>query len=299
MTETRTTTVAETRFVLREQGAGPGTPVVLLHGVPETSAMWRHLLPRLARDRRVVAPDLPGLGGSAYTGPYDVASLVEQLVALLDAELPGQRVDLVGHDWGGALALGLAGTHPDRVRRLVVANTAYRSVPVHRTLYMGFLALPLLPEVAFRVAGRRLVEGAFAALWKAPTPLEPEVMAEYVAAYGDAERARPMVEYYRAAVRPRVTGALPGRRAPRAPRVEVERALVVWGVRDSVLPVHVGEGIVRDLGATASMVTIPGAGHFVVEEAPEAFAEAVEEFLLEEPAPPRKAPARRRTSSSG
>lgn len=299
MSETRSVVVGSTRFLLREAGSGDGTPVLLLHGVPETSTAWRFQLPRLAHGRRVLAPDLPGLGGSAYSGPYDVASLVEQLVALLDEELPGQQVDVVGHDWGGSLALALAGTHPTRVRRLAVSNTVYRSVPLHRTLYMPFLALPLAPELLFRVCGTRVVEQVMRALWKSSTPLEPEVLAEYAAAYGDPVRAAAMLGYYRAAVRPQVRSVLTERKVRSGlPRVDVERALVFWGARDEVLPISTGETIVRDLGPSCTMTTVPGAGHFVMEEAPDVVSDLLEEFLRDD-APAATAPrARRRTSAT-
>ena len=85
----RTVAAAGTSFLLREHGEGPGVPVLLLHGVPETSSCWSDLAPQLATGRRVLAPDLPGLGGSSYGGPYDVPSLVAQLVALVEAEVSG------------------------------------------------------------------------------------------------------------------------------------------------------------------------------------------------------------------
>ena len=70
----RNVAVDDTLFLVREWGEGDGTPVLLLHGVPETSSVWRDVAPALAEQgRRVIAPDLPGLGGSSYPGPFDVA----------------------------------------------------------------------------------------------------------------------------------------------------------------------------------------------------------------------------------
>ena len=85
----RTVVAADTRFLVREEGSGDGVPVLLLHGVPETSTCWAGLLPQLAVGRRVLAPDLPGLGASSFSGPYDVPSLVTQLVALLAQQEAG------------------------------------------------------------------------------------------------------------------------------------------------------------------------------------------------------------------
>src|ERR1700712_5928529 len=70
-------------------GAASEPPVLLLHGVPETSHCWSALIDELGRDRIVLAPDLPGLGASEIRGPYDVRSVAASLIALLAAELDG------------------------------------------------------------------------------------------------------------------------------------------------------------------------------------------------------------------
>src|SRR5689334_17623825 len=150
----RNVAVDDTLFLVREWGEGDGTPVLLLHGVPETSSVWRDVAPALAEQgRRVIAPDLPGLGGSTYPGPYDVASVVQQVVALLDKEVGDRAVDVVGHDWGGSVALGLTGGHPSRVRRLAVGNTVFRHVNLLRAPHIPLFAIPAAPEVLFRLGG--------------------------------------------------------------------------------------------------------------------------------------------------
>ncbi len=285
MTLTRTVTVADTRFLVREQRAHPvtaGCPVLLLHGVPETSSCWAALAPQIAATgRRVLAPDLPGLGGSAYSGPFDPASVVTQLAALIEAEVTGP-VDVVGHDWGGSLALALAGARPDLVRRLAVANAPYREVPLLRAAHIPLFAAPLLPELVFRLGGRRVVDLMYAVAWKSERELDPETRAEYHAAYTDPVRVSAMLGYYRAAARPRLLAALPGRPQPDGPaQVTAERTLVLWGAADPVLPVSVAESVARDLGPDCVVVTIPGAGHFVIEEAPEIVAEVLLDFLAD------------------
>jgi pimeloyl-ACP methyl ester carboxylesterase len=282
----RNVPVAETRFLLREEGSGNGTPVLLLHGVPETSSCWRDLAPALGTGRRVLAPDLPGLGGSSYSGPYDVASVVAQLVALLDAEVPGQRVDVVGHDWGGSVALGLAGLHPDRVRRLVVANAPYRKVNLLRAAHIPLFATPVVPELLFRLGGKRVVDLMFSLGWKADTELDPEVRAEYTAAYTEPSKVTAMLGYYRAA------------KPSGAPRVHADKMLVLWGAADPVLPISVGESVVKDLGASCDMVTIPGAGHFVIEEAPAVVRETLLAFLAADVPPAKKAAAARKAPAA-
>jgi len=284
VTTSRTVAVDGVRFHVLS--AGPArkrrtTPVLLLHGVPETSSTWRGLMADLAKDRQVLAPDLKGLGQSEAKGPYDIPTLVSELAALVMHEFD-QPVDVVGHDWGGALALGLAGARPDLVRRLVDIAGPYREVHPVRGSYMAFLALPALPEVAFRLGAERIVRQTWATLWKAEG--QSEHLDEYAAAYAAPERWGAMLEYYRATVRPRagraLTRALRGEKpSVRRPGVKVERALVVWGTEDPVTPLSLGEGVVRDIGPEATMLSVPGVGHWPHEEAPDVVVPAVAEFL--------------------
>jgi pimeloyl-ACP methyl ester carboxylesterase len=133
--------------------------------------------------------------------------------------------------------------------------------------------------------------------WKASTPLDAERRAEYEAAYTDPEKVSAMLAYYRAAARPRVKALLNRTSMEGAPRVRVEKSLVLWGALDPVLPVSTGESVVRDLGADCVMVTVPGAGHFVIEEAPGVVAEVLVDFLSEEAARNTGAPATKAASA--
>lgn len=259
------------------RGAGGGPPVLLLHGVPETALTWRHLLPELAADRVVLAPDLPGLGESSPEGPYDLPAVARALEAFLAEEVGDTPVDVVGHDWGGGAALVLSLVRPTRVRRLVVISSPFRSVDMVRGFHIPLLGYG--PPRAFERAGRHLTALMFRYAWKGPRPLEPEVLRSYRNAYAEPERVRAMLGYYRAAVRrePHSDGRLSGGPAP-------ERSLVVWGVRDPSVPLRSGEAVVRDLGrsagpGTAAMLTVPGVGHWPHEEAPEVVTPAVAAFL--------------------
>lgn len=274
-------------------GAAARTPVLLLHGVPQTAAVWRSLLPVLAADRVVVAPDLKGLGGSEVVGPYDIPTLVRELAALVLHEVDGE-IDVVGHDWGGSLALALAAARPQLVRRLVVINGPYRYIDYRRAAYIPFFALPLLPEVAFALGGRELVRRMIRYAWRTDPPLDRETLEHYAAAYADPARVSAMLGYYRAVARGRLMGAprqlirLATRRDTAAEGARLaaagpDRTLVLWGAADPVLPVSVGEAVVRDLGsiegANVELVSLPGIGHFVPEEAPELANATIDAFL--------------------
>jgi pimeloyl-ACP methyl ester carboxylesterase len=93
--------------------------VVLLHGVPQTSHEWRHVIPRLAPRYRVIAPDLRGLGDTSRPpSGYDKKTVAADVWRLVHEHLGIDRFFLVGHDWGGPTAFALACAHPDAVRRL-------------------------------------------------------------------------------------------------------------------------------------------------------------------------------------
>jgi haloacetate dehalogenase len=291
---------------------GDGTPVLLLHGVPQTSRCWTPLAEDLARDRIVLAPDLPGLGSSEVRGPYDVRSVASSLIALLVAELdavsappaagagteadadeaaveaadaddgPGARVDLVGHDWGGSLALAVAAARPDLVRRLVVISAPYRKVDLTRAWHIPLLGL--VPPAAFASAGRAMVRGMFRYAWasgRAPSALVEGYADEYAA----PDRVRAMAGYYRAAVRRQggdTGGGTEG--AGAGPQARAEQSLVGWGTADPPMPLPVGESVVTDLGrandpASVRMVTLPGVGHWPLDEVPGVVVPLISEFL--------------------
>lgn len=115
---------------VEEHGAGP--PVLLLHGWPDSARLWRHqIAPLVAAGRRVITPDLRGFGRSdrpEAVAAYALSTIVLDVIDLLDT-LGIDRVDLVGHDWGAALAWLTAALHPDRIRRLVVLSVPHPQVP--------------------------------------------------------------------------------------------------------------------------------------------------------------------------
>src|SRR5215217_2107988 len=138
--------------------AGDGPPLLLLHGWPQHWWSWRHLIPALAEQHRVLAPDLRGWGWSdAPPGDYAKATFAADMLALLDAE-GIDRATVVGHDWGGYTAFLLALEHPDRVERLVALDIP---PPWPGPPQLRQLALPIVGSYTFALAmpfvGQRLM----------------------------------------------------------------------------------------------------------------------------------------------
>lgn len=137
---------------------GAGTPVLFLHGNPDTGALWRGLVDRLRPHHRCIVPDLPGYGLSTAAPNFDcslesLARFVDALVQQLDLQEP---LNLVVHDIGGSFGLAWAVRHPQRVRRITIFNTAfspdYRWTPLHRlwrTPWLGELVQQLTSRRAF------------------------------------------------------------------------------------------------------------------------------------------------------
>lgn len=117
----RTVDVLDSHIAYTE--TGDGLPVVFLHGNPTSSHLWRNVTPHVAGRARTLAPDLIGMGASGKPDiDYDFADQARYLDAWFDALDLGEVV-LVGHDWGGALALDRAARHPTRVRGVVMLET--------------------------------------------------------------------------------------------------------------------------------------------------------------------------------
>jgi pimeloyl-ACP methyl ester carboxylesterase len=141
--------------------AGEGPAVLLLHGFPDSSELWRHQVPALVdAGYRVIAPDLRGFGDSDRpegADQYVLPLLLLDVVSILDG-LGEPRVSVVGHDWGAALSWGMAALVPDRVERLVALSVGHPSAyfalggleQLERSWYMLFFQFEGVAEDGLR-----------------------------------------------------------------------------------------------------------------------------------------------------
>jgi pimeloyl-ACP methyl ester carboxylesterase len=152
-------------FDVRDGGPADGEPVLLLHGFPQDADAWDRVAPALhGSGLRTLAPDQRGYSPMARPrrrAAYRLRELADDVLAMLDAARL-DRAHVVGHDWGAAVGWALAGWHPDRVRTLTalsvphpgaMATALVTSDQALRSMYMGVLQLPLLPEGALLAAG--------------------------------------------------------------------------------------------------------------------------------------------------
>jgi haloalkane dehalogenase len=252
----------------REEGPADGPVALLLHGYPESSYQWRHLMPVLAEAGwRAVAPDLAGFGDSPPDPPGTWERHVES-IGQFHEELGLGQVVLVVHDWGGLIGLAWACDHPDAVRGLVISDTGFFA----DGKWHG-LAQTMRTEGQGEELLRNLDRDGFAAMMSQASPgIDEAAIDEYWRGYEGEERRQGHLDFYRSMdfeKLGRYDGQLAALGVP---------ALMFWGEDDRFAPVSGARRFERELPDT-ELVVVEGAGHFVFEDAPERAAEAVAAFL--------------------
>jgi pimeloyl-ACP methyl ester carboxylesterase len=263
-----------------ELGEAGAPAVVLLHGWPQHGRVWRHLAPELARERRVLVPDLRGFGRSdAPPGRYVKHAFLADLVALLDAE-GIERATLIGHDWGAWTAWLAALEHPARVERFVSIDVPPPWVDELSLERLGravaFSSYQFVISSPF--FGRRMVSnpGAIRAFIRAATgpdwdPTNAE-LDHYALPLTEPARATASVHLYRSFLGLELPRLMSGTYT--ADRLEVP-GLSVMGERSPILRL-LGQ---PDPAPNLTLETVPRAGHYVPEEKPAEVAALVTGFL--------------------
>jgi pimeloyl-ACP methyl ester carboxylesterase len=253
--------------------AGQGPAVLLLHGFPHTWRLWAHVIPRLARDHRVIAPDLRGLGATSRPGRgYDAGTLAADAEALLDA-LGEPSAAVAGIDLGAAPAFLLAMRRPERVRRLVLMEAVLGALPGAEGFaapwWFGFHAVPGLAETV--VAGHEAEYiGWFLDIGTRADGVPPEVRASFLEAYSGSDALRSAFEHYRA--------------FPETGRQIVEAAESArLRVPTLAVGAHpVGDTLERQLRPITDDLTghvVPDCGHLVPLDRPDALLPLLGDFL--------------------
>jgi haloalkane dehalogenase len=248
--------------------AGAGFPVVLIHGSPTSSILFRHQIAALSNRFRVIAPDLLGFGQSA--APAGGTAFREQarvLRALLD-HLGLERYALLGHDWGGPIGMAAAVHRPEQVSRLVLVNTSLRPDFTPPWYWQPFVA-PLLGElllVQLNLFGRGLPLMMRAAR-------ERSLHRRYLAPLRRTDTRRTVLSLERltgyAQLMREVVAVLPRMQVP---------TLILWGEPDDYFRPPETERL-HALIPHAIVHRIPRGGHFPQEDAPEMVTDALLAFL--------------------
>lgn len=270
--------VAGLDLFMMDEGPPDGRPVLLLHGFPDSSALWRHQVPSLLdAGCRVLAPDLRGFGRSdkpAGVEHYAIGRLVSDLVGLLDAA-GVERAAVVGHDWGAALGWAFAIFHEARVERFAALSVGHPSgfwtgglEQCRKSWYMLWFLHEGVAE-----DGLRADDWRFFRRWLERHP-DPDAVVADMARPGALTAA---LSWYRANINP---ANFAGRPAPGLPPVTCP-VLAVWSDGDDYL-------CEEQMLASKEYVTgpfryerLPGVGHWIPLEAPRELNPLLGEFLAE------------------
>jgi haloacetate dehalogenase len=261
------------RIQVRVRYGGSGPPLLLLHGNPQTHAMWHLIAPRLAEDFTVVATDLRGYGDSSKPptmpnhSPYSKREMAKDQVEVM-RELGFERFSVCGHDRGGRVAYRMALDHPDRVAKLAVLDIiptgeAFRRADMAFGLgywHWFFYAQPYdVPERFLAIdPDEHLLEGRrhlFAS----------EALEDYLRCFRDPQTRHAICEDYRAAATLDFAHDEADRQARRGIGCPV---LALWGRKGSLEEWYDVVGIWREWAAEVRGRALE-CGHYLPEEAPE------------------------------
>jgi pimeloyl-ACP methyl ester carboxylesterase len=266
--------------------AGEGPVVLLIHGMAGSSRTWRDVMPLLAREHTVIAPDLLGHGESAKpAGDYSLGAQASSLRDLVVGALGIERATLVGQSLGGGVAMQLAYQHPELCERLVLVGSGGLGREVSWVLRLLTLPavehlMPVLFPRALRERGERI--GALLSGRGLRAPHLAEMWSAY-ASLTQPEARRAFVRTLRAVIGPG------GQAVSATDRLYLTRSvpsLIVWGARDEIIPVEHAYRA-HELMPGSRLEVFEDAGHFVHVEQPARFAEVLRDFIA------RTEPARR------
>ena len=277
-------------FFVREWGDEALPKLLMLHGFPEYGGAWADLAQRLSPHFHCIAPDQRGYGQS--DAPWDVSAYTTSaLVADMAALIGDAPISVLGHDWGAAVAYGLAMFRPELVARLIIMNGVH-PVPFQRAMAAGGAQTEASQYIHFlRREGSEeiLAKDDFAkliSLFSANMDLSwltGDTLEAYKQEWGREGRLRGMINWYRASP---LQVAEPGVPITDLPELPVERLqvrcphLLIWGENDTALLPEATEGL-EDFAPDLTRVDIAGADHWLHHQQPEKVAEVVRAFLGE------------------
>jgi len=280
-------TVEANGIRLHAARCGDGPLMLFLHGFPEYWAMWRPMLEHFGeRGYRAVAPDLRGYNLSdkpAAVEAYRAKHLMGDVLALAARHTKDKFV-LVAHDWGGAVAWGVAIAHPERIAKLVMVNSPHPYIfwrelcnnPAQQQAseYMRFFRLPK--------AERVLSENGYARLLGAFADLDEGARKALVEAWSQPGALTGGLNYYRASPMYPPSAEDPGasklQLKPEDFMVRVP-TLVIWGERDTALLPGCLEGL-EQVVPNLKLVRVPDATHWVARERTALVIREIEAFTI-------------------
>ena len=259
---------------------GNGAPLLLVPGWPQSWYAWRHVMPALADNFRVIAIDPPGLGDSGRPKSYDTAAIASYIDAFLDT-LKLERVDFAGHDIGAWIGYAYAARHGQRVRRLALIDAAIPGIApadafaltperINKTWHFYFNALPELPEALVAGRERMYLSWLFSARSANKAALDEAALTEYTRVYSAPGAMDSGFAYYRA-----IFDSIAQNREAAAKKL----AMPVLAIGGAEWLGPLMQKMVAPVAADLRVEIVAGSAHFVPEEAPDAVALLLQKFF--------------------
>jgi pimeloyl-ACP methyl ester carboxylesterase len=269
---------------------GSGRPILLLHGQPTWGYIWRRFIPALAAGHRVIVPDHMGFGKSE-TPPdrdYTLRSHVENLSFLIEA-LDLCDITLVMQDWGGPIGVGYAVRHPERIHSLVLMNTVVGYGTAGRRDLPSPLETPWfrwirdgLPTGRTQAVLSQLGSTILSVMQIVGLERLDRVDAEFIRAYGapfpTPADCKGAIEFPLDLALGRIRDFV-REGASGVPALRDKPALMIEGMLDRAIPPALALADFAGIWPKAPIIQVPGAGHYIQEDAPEVVVPALLTFL--------------------
>ena len=271
-------------FPMHYVDEGSGDPIVCLHGEPTWGYLYRRFIPRLARLGRVVVPDHMGFGKSAtpQDREYSIRAHADNLESLLD-HLELDRITFVAQDWGGPISTVFALRHPERIKRLCYMNTGvpgrapagtktvadfpwfkWIKTPESEAVLsnLGATILSVMKRIGFERTEH--VDETWIRAYAAPfpTPADCKGALRFPHCIGSPETVATILEHF-----------------AKLPALAAKPAMYLHGEEDRAIPTEMSVGAFRSTWPKGPVVTLPGVGHFIQEDAPETACALIEQFI--------------------
>jgi pimeloyl-ACP methyl ester carboxylesterase len=253
---------------------GKGNPMVLVHGIPTSSFLWRNMIEELSAHGRVIALDLPGFGFSdpPQNGDYRISSYARIIESFLEA-LSINQATLVCHDLGGPIVLTYALRHPDKYERLIILDTfLHRDLPPW-PFSMKMAKIRPIGEIFMWLGGKSIARAGLKEGVMDKSRISDEVVKRYYMPEGSPDKLnKSMLGTLRIDYMKDLAFIEKNLKTIKKP------TLILWGEKDTYLPISLGDRIHKDIRGSR-MERIPNCGHFVPEDQPERAAKIIAEFL--------------------
>lgn len=275
-------TVEGRRTVVATAGRGGDPVLILVHGFGGSTFGWRHVMePLAASGFYVVALDLPGFGlaEKGWDQSYAHESQAGYVLSVMD-QLNIQDAVVAGHSMGGNVVSWVAALAPERVRGLALIDAAIVSPALTRNTAAGTaLSLPPLRRAARILIRNAFTEATFGELLGSAFAVKSAATPETIRGYAAASQLPEWDAALLGIIRDSSANALPSsiEAVVDGPGTPIP-TLILWGADDSWVPLSAGESL-RDALPAATYVVLPGLGHVPFEEDPEAFTQAMQEWL--------------------